>query len=100
MKFPFIDEYITTFKECAREVGYPQGNNETMQLFLKGLSKGVLQDIMRPPMPITYNDMKQKAIESTRLQQTLNNLLNFKGPVGTFRLTFGGNVRIRPVRGP
>ena len=38
MQFPKINKYITTFQEYTRKAGYTQGNNETIQLFLKGLS--------------------------------------------------------------
>ena len=86
MRFPKIDEYITTFKEYAQKAGYTQGNNETIQLFLKGLSQEVLMDIMRPPMPATYDAIKQKAIESTRSQQTLKDILmQTRQSFGSFR---------------
>jgi len=38
MRFPEIDKYISQFEELARQAGYTQGNPETTQLFLKGLT--------------------------------------------------------------
>ena len=35
MQFPFIDKYITSFEKYAHKAGYTQGNNKTIQLFLK-----------------------------------------------------------------
>ena len=91
MRFPKINKYITTFKEYARKAGYTQGNNKTIQLFLKGLSWDMLVDVMRPPIPATYDTIKQKAIESTRSQQTLKDILTqTRQSLRTFR---GGAFR-------
>src|SRR6266699_4838571 len=75
MKFPEIDEYIATFEDTSRNAGYTMTNPENMQFFLKGLSKGVLMDVLRAPIPRTYQDMKTKAIECTNAQQTMSNII-------------------------
>ena len=99
MHFPNIDEYITTFKEYAQKARYTQGNNETIQLFLKGLSQDILTDIIRPPMPATYNIVKQKASKSTRSQQTLKNILGqTRQSFGNFRGGAFGNFQNQPHR--
>ena len=51
MKFPEIDEYITIFEDTSRDAGYNMINPKNMQFFLKGLSRGVLADILRAPIP-------------------------------------------------
>src|SRR6266567_3452145 len=75
MKFPEIDEYIATFEDTSRDMGYMMTNPENMQFFLKGLSKEVLADILHAPIPHTYQEMKRKAIECTNAQQTISNIL-------------------------
>jgi len=75
MKFPEIDEYIATFEDTSRDTGYTMTNPENMQFFLKGLSRGVLADVLRAPIPQTYQDMKTKAIECTNAQQTMSNIM-------------------------
>jgi len=76
MKFPEIDEYIATFEDTSRDAGYTMTNPENMQFFLKGLSKGVLADVLRAPIPRTYQEMKTKAIECTNAQQTMSNIMS------------------------
>src|SRR5205807_3194443 len=75
MAFPKIDEYMTKFKELARKANYTIGNNETIQLFLKGLPAGVLKDTMRAPVPVDYLAIKQQAVEATKSQQMVSHIL-------------------------
>src|SRR6266566_1586018 len=75
MKFPEIDEYIATFEDMSRDAGYTMTNPENMQFFLKGLSKGVLADVLHAPIPHTYQEMKTKAIECTNAQQMMSNIM-------------------------
>ena len=49
MKAPEIDEYILKFKELCNKAGYTMGNTEVTYLFLKGLPKPVLEDIVKGP---------------------------------------------------
>ena len=49
-----IDEYISKFKELARITNYTIGNEETVNLFLKGLTKPIIQDLMKPPFLVRY----------------------------------------------
>src|SRR6266567_1916539 len=76
MKFPEVDEYIATFKDTSRDARYTMTNPENMQFFLKGLSKGVLADVLRAPIPRTYQEMQAKAIECTNAQHTLSNIMS------------------------
>src|SRR6266567_3882886 len=76
MKFPKIDEYITTFEDMSCNAGYMMTNPKNMQFFLKGLSKGVLADVLHAPIPRTYQEMKTKAIECTNAQQMMSNIMS------------------------
>jgi hypothetical protein len=44
-----IDLYIAKFEELARNANYNTGNEETVQIFLEGLNKETLQNILRAP---------------------------------------------------
>ena len=59
LKMPFIDEYTSKFKELACQANYLAGNPETCQLFLHGLPRGILEEVMRGGAPPTYQDLKQ-----------------------------------------
>jgi len=39
--------YISQFEELACQANYTQGNNETIQFFIRGLSRPILEDIMK-----------------------------------------------------
>jgi retrotransposon gag protein len=59
LKFPFIDEYTSKFEELAWQVNYMAGNPETQQMFLRGLPRNILEDIIKMGVPPTYQDLKQ-----------------------------------------
>ena len=65
MKPGEIDEYIAQFEELARQANYTVGRQEVTQYFLQGLTAKALVDVMKPPMAVTYEDIKQRAIQST-----------------------------------
>jgi len=58
MRFPDIDQYISKFEDLAHLASYTVGNEETINFFLKGLSQSVLEDMLKPPFAMTYNDLK------------------------------------------
>ena len=76
MKFPEVDEYIATFEDTSHDAGYTMTNPENMQFFLKGLSRGVLANVLHAPIPQTYQEMKVKAIECTNTQQMMSNIMS------------------------
>ena len=47
MKYPGIDDYISKFESLARLAGYALGNQETVNMFIKGLSLGVAEDVLK-----------------------------------------------------
>src|SRR5713226_7569716 len=78
LKLPLIDEYTSKFEELARQAGYQAGNPETHQLFLHGLPRQVLEEVMRGGTPLTYQDLKQKAVEAVRTRQTIDNIVRWR----------------------
>jgi retrotransposon gag protein len=59
LKFPFIDKYMSKFKELACQANYMARNPETWQMFLKGLPRNILKDVIKARAPPTYQDLKQ-----------------------------------------
>ncbi len=47
LKMLFIDEYTLKFEELARQANYLAGNPETRQLFLYGLLRNILKEVMK-----------------------------------------------------
>ena len=78
MKAPEIDEYISKFKELCNKAGYMMGNTEVTYLFLKGLPKSILEDVIKGPQVGTYEDLDH-AIQVTRSQELLHNILKQQG---------------------
>ncbi len=72
---PFIDEYTSKFEELARQANYLAGNPETHQLFLHGLPRNILEEVMRGGAPPTYQDLKQWVVEAVQSRQTINNII-------------------------
>ncbi len=68
LKFPEINQYIADFKDLANLSGYTVGNDETINLFLKGFKNAhdVLGRILTPPIPVTYYAIKERAISITK----------------------------------
>jgi hypothetical protein len=46
MKGDKINPYVAKFKELCRDAGYMTGNPETQQMFLKGLPKYIIKDVL------------------------------------------------------
>jgi len=91
MKFLEIDQYIAKFEDLARLARYTIGNEETINFFLKGLSQSVLEDMMKPPFATTYNNIKDRAIQTTKAKQLIEGIRarhNYPSTC-TFQNTFG-----------
>src|SRR6266851_9107869 len=73
-KFPNIDQYITDFEDLANLSGYMVGNDETINLFLKGFEGtwDLLNGILVPPLLTTYYELKNRAINVTKSRQLIN----------------------------
>ena len=60
MKGTDYNDYIMRFKSLARKAIYVIGNKETYNIFLQGLPKSLLQDTLKPPIPLNYNNTKER----------------------------------------
>ncbi len=67
-KFPDINQYIADFEDLANLSGYTVGNNETINLFLKGFenARDLLYRILVPPILTMYYKLKERAINVTK----------------------------------
>jgi len=66
LKWPEIDQYANNFERLTRIAGYHLANPETIEFFIEGLPRSVVKDILRPPVPDTYEATKEKAIQSIK----------------------------------
>jgi hypothetical protein len=88
LKVPEIDQYIAKFKDLCCKVGYTQGNAEVTHLFHKGLPRLILEETIKGPQD--YVSTKQCAIQATRNQQLIQNILGQCAP-SNFTPCFQGN---------
>ena len=79
MKGNLIDEYVSDFEELVHMAGYATGSTETMSMFLDGVNPGILQEIMKPPVPHDYRSLQQKAIDATKARQAVDDFLKHRG---------------------
>ena len=121
MKIPYINEYISKFKELCRKSGYLTGNAKVTYMFLRGLLKALLEDVLKAPQAEDYPATKERAIQATRTQQLLQNILRQRpqsnnlvgqpfrtpftpqggfrgGAFGNFQCTFGQRGGFRPFQ--
>src|SRR5580692_1771175 len=71
MKWPEIDEYISTFESVAHEAGYNPANQNTMQLFLQGLTHSIGKKVLEDATTNTYDQVKAKASSVTASQRII-----------------------------
>jgi hypothetical protein len=76
MQFPHVDQYIAKFEDLARLARYTLGSEETNNLFIKGLSYNILDEVLRPPFATDYEDWKKKAIDTTKARQMVDAIRN------------------------
>jgi hypothetical protein len=88
MKWPQVDKYITNFRQLACEAGFTHNHPECIQLFLGGLIRLVLQDILKNtqvlPSP-TYQNYRDQATHMTTTQQLFHSLMQGGNAVGQLR---------------
>jgi hypothetical protein len=81
MKWPDIDQYIQDFERVAQKAEYPLTAPATVRYFLKGLTKSIVNNIIKPPKVNTYAEIKQRAIDSVASQLLIYKM--FKQDKGT-----------------
>ena len=60
MKGADYDNYVMRFESLARKANYATGNKETYKMFLQGLPKSLLHNTSKPPIPLNYNEAKER----------------------------------------
>src|SRR5712672_1805802 len=74
LKWPEIDQYANNFECLTCVAGYNLANPETIEFFIEGLPHTIVEDVLRPPVPDTYEATKEKAIQSLKSQQVVENI--------------------------
>jgi len=74
MKWPEVDQYANNFEHLIRIAGYNLVNPESIEFFIEGLPQSVVEDILHPPVPDTYEATKEKAIQSIKSRQVVDNI--------------------------
>jgi len=59
MKIPYIDEDISKFEDLCHKSNYMTGNSEVTYMFLKGLPKSLLEDVLKAPQAVDYPALKE-----------------------------------------
>jgi len=72
MKMPYIDEYISKFKELCCTSTYMTRNVEVTYMYLRGLPKILLEDMLKAPQAADYPATKEWAIQATQIISTKN----------------------------
>jgi len=92
MKWPLIDEYVNDFEKLVRLAGYTLGNQETMGFFLEGLPRSIAEPVLIPPIPTTYEALKEKAIQNMQSRQVIEQIFGPRRPNQPGRGNFRGNT--------
>ena len=71
MRFPDVDQYILDFEDLLRQAGYTIGNEETIGFFMNRLTPSILDEVIKSPFPMTYNEYKEKAVNITKGRQMI-----------------------------
>jgi hypothetical protein len=74
MKWPDIDQYIVDFQQLARHAEYLLTVPVTLRYFMKGLTRSVANDMLKPPKVHTYMEIKQRAVDSVALQLLIHEM--------------------------
>jgi len=74
LKWPEVDQYANNFECLIRIASYNLANPESIEFFIKGLPRSVVEDILRPPVPDTYEATKEKAIQSVKSRQVVDDI--------------------------
>jgi hypothetical protein len=74
MKGDKIDPYVAKFEELCHDAGYTTGNPETQQMFLKGLPKYIIEDVLHA-QPRGYEQIQDKAISAVAAHQVIQQLV-------------------------
>jgi len=74
MRFPDINQYITKFEDLACLTGYTIGNDPERPVPIGNQGHTVIKDILKPPFATTYNDLKDRTIQTTKAKQLIKGI--------------------------
>ena len=83
MKGADYNDYIMRFKSLARKSNYAIGNKETYNMFLQGLPESLLCDTLKPPIPLNYNEAKERVKLLAQGQAVIEGILKKSFAGGT-----------------
>ena len=83
MKGTNYDDYVMRFESLARNANYITGNEETYNMFLQGLPESLLQDTLKPPIPLNYNKAKERVKLLTQGRAVIKGILKKSFTGGT-----------------
>jgi hypothetical protein len=69
---------MSKFEELAQQANYMARNPKTRQIFLRGLPRNILEDVIKAGAPPTYQDLKQRTIDVVQAHQTIDNILKWR----------------------
>ena len=69
------DEYVSKFEALADKAEYTRGSTEVYDMFLEGLPTNILYDVLKPPIPTTYDALKDKVQSLAQGKAIINGLL-------------------------
>jgi hypothetical protein len=84
--FPEIDQYISEFEDLTMLTGYTIGSQESINIFMKGLTSAmdVSDKVADHPVLENYYTLKEKAVSVVKAKQLMNALKQSTGTPGRF----------------
>ena len=83
MKGADYNDYIMRFESLAKKANYVTGNEETYNMFLQGLPESLLHDTLKPPIPLNYNEAKERVKLLAQGQAVIEGILKKSFAGGT-----------------
>jgi hypothetical protein len=72
MHWPHIDQYIIDFEQLVEDANFDKDHDESIQQFLMGLSRTILDSVLKATHTIanpTYHQYRDMAINVTKTEQ-------------------------------
>ena len=70
-----LTDYVMRFESLARKAKYATGNEETYNMFLQGLPESLLCNTLKPPIPLNYNEAKERVKPLAQGQAVIEGIL-------------------------
>jgi hypothetical protein len=73
------NKYMAKFKGLSRRASYTQGNEETFNMFLRGLPEKLIHNAIKPPLPANYQELKEQVKQLAQVKALLKGILRKRG---------------------